>query len=92
MILCISLDEKRFYRYVLLTFILFYRLPDEWVPVNKFEAKRSISLDKLSPEAKQIVNAKLYPVDPTTSRKHKRKRTTTSQDYLHLKDNKPYNI
>ncbi|CAL4063677.1 unnamed protein product, partial [Meganyctiphanes norvegica] len=67
-------------------------IPDEWVPVDKFEDKRSISLEKLSPEAKQIVSSKLYPVDPTTSHKHKRKRTTTSRDYLHLEECKPLNI
>ncbi|XP_063586607.1 zinc finger protein AEBP2-like [Penaeus indicus] len=48
-------------------------LPDEWVAVDKLEAARTVPLEQMSPEAKQVVSRLCYPsLAPPI--KHRRKR------------------
>ena len=54
------------------SYVIFDRLADEWIPADQLEQIRQVTLEQLSPEAKQVVSQLCYPAT-AWDRKHKRK-------------------
>ena len=71
------LTSKNFFFAFFLTSILFFRIPDEWFPLESAPTTKTVKLGQLPESAKCRLQEKLHLVAPTsalTFNKHPRKR------------------